>query len=649
MLRKAGSLRIIKWSEAMSSKGYWRRRALEYEREWAERCQNEIERELAKYFREALNEIADDVAALYGKYAGENGLTMTEARKLIRGDEFKTWRMSLKEYVAAAHTSSAILRELNTLSMRSRISRLEKIYSETLRELQKLGERSESAVKDFLTTAYRERYYHGIFDFAQVGKLEIPVSKVEPAKLEKVLASRWAGGNFSSRIWKNTERLSQVLKKTIMQGLHRGLSVQKMAKTISREMNSSYKNAERLVRTEMNFVQNYAARESMEAAGLREYEFIATLDNRTSQRCRALDGTVHLLEEFDPGTNAPPMHPRCRSTISAVISEETRTAKVGGRNIRVPADMTYHDYKRVFADKTLTLKNWQVAAFGTLYDGEGAGKRTGLSLRGKNLTLQEGLGKTHYSAVKSILEKAPSGNAAQVWQKFEGDIRVGDAHYQDKSHHRRGQIYIDIDAAARGNYFKPKYQTVFHEGSHDIDWLNRNKATEEYFSVRFKIGAFIQALHEDFNATIETRCAEIAKRFEQRDLQWFIDKDLLNFGKKFPDKILKATAEERERWYRNRAFYDLENELLSTPARAHWQLSDILDGITRGRLRIDGGHGKEYWEKRIKNGIECGLAKEAFADFMSAAISNVESFELLKKYLPNAAAIFEEMLEELLK
>ena len=339
---------------------YWRRRAKEFEAEWQARCQSELERELAKYFRESLSEIAEDIEALYGKYARDNQLSYREAGRLIRGDEFKSWRMSLREYLQLAHTSSAILRELNTLAMRSRISRLEKMYTETLKELQKLGERSESAVKDFLTTAYKERYYHGIYDLAGVGKLEIPVSKVEPSRLEKVLASRWQGGNYSSRIWKNTEKLSKVLKRTITEGLHRGLSVQKMSKALNAEMNAGYKNAERLVRTEMNFVQNQSARESLESAGLKEYEFIATLDHRTSQRCRSLDGTVHLLEEFDPGTNAPPMHPRCRSTISAVIEGGARTARVKGKSIRVPADMKYSDFKAVYIDKKISLEKWQI-------------------------------------------------------------------------------------------------------------------------------------------------------------------------------------------------------------------------------------------------------------------------------------------------
>ena len=343
----------------MDNASYWRRRSLEYEREWSARCESELERELARYFRESLSEIEKDIAALYGKYMKDNALSYREARRLIRGSEFAEWRMSLREYVEAAHTDSAVLKELNTLAMRSRITRLEKLYSETLRELQKLGERSESAVKDFLTTAYRERYYHGIYDLAKVGKLAVPVSKVEPQRLEKVLAQRWQGGNYSSRIWKDTEKLSKVLKQTITSGLHRGLSVDKMSKAIDREMNAGYKNAERLVRTEMNFVQNHAAKESLESAGLNEYEFIAVLDHRTSQRCRNLDGTVHLLEEYDPGTNAPPMHPRCRSTISAVVEGGTRTAKVGGRNIRVPADMHYLDFKRVYVEKSLTLKDWQ--------------------------------------------------------------------------------------------------------------------------------------------------------------------------------------------------------------------------------------------------------------------------------------------------
>lgn len=328
----------------MHNKSYWRNRALEYEAELMQICNADLEPKLASFFRDSLNEIEKDLAALYALYQTDNSLSYSQAKKLLRGNEFSNWRMSLREYVALSHTDSKILKELNTLAMRSRITRLEKLYSETLMHLQNLGENYDAAVKDFLTAAYKERYFHGIYDLAKVGKLEIPLTKVQPAKLEQVLNSKWLGGNYSSRIWKNTEKLSATLKTTITQGLHRGLSVQKLSRELSQKMDVSYRNAERLVRTELNFIQNYSAKESLEAAGLEEYEFIAVLDHRTTPRCQALDGTHHLLEEYSPGTNAPPMHPRCRSTISAIVEGGKRTAKVAGKNVKVPADWNYEKW-----------------------------------------------------------------------------------------------------------------------------------------------------------------------------------------------------------------------------------------------------------------------------------------------------------------
>lgn len=43
-----------------------------------------------------------------------------------------------------------------------------------------------------------------------------------------------------------------------------------------------------------------------------------------------------------------------------MITEGTRAARnKGGRNIRVPADMRYDDWKKVYIDRTLTLEGWQ--------------------------------------------------------------------------------------------------------------------------------------------------------------------------------------------------------------------------------------------------------------------------------------------------
>ena len=161
-----------------------------------------------------------------------------------------------------------------------------------------------------------------------------------------------------------------MIKETITAGVPRSLSFPKMSKIIEGKMQAGISNAERLVRTEMNFVQNYAAKDSLQAAGLEEYEFIAVLDHRTTPRSQSPDGTLHLLEEHSVGTNAPPAmrrvgafaHPRCRSTISAVLGEKTGTRiarNSKGENIKVPAEMKYADYKAVYLEKRMTLKTWQ--------------------------------------------------------------------------------------------------------------------------------------------------------------------------------------------------------------------------------------------------------------------------------------------------
>ena len=226
-------------------------------------------------------------------------------------------------------------------------------------ELDKLGRNVSEDMHSFLTEAYKDNYFHDIFDLVKIGGLSVAISKVENIAAEKVLASRWSGKNFSTRIWNNTRLLSGVLKETITTGVHRGLSIPKLTKMIEAKMNAGYTNAIRLVRTEMNFVNNQAHYDSMEAAGVSAYEFIATLDNRTSAPCRSRDGETFLLSEKTVGFNYPPLHPRCRSTVAPFIEGEgrggTRAAKVDKKSIKIPESMNYKDYEKVYVTKEMSL------------------------------------------------------------------------------------------------------------------------------------------------------------------------------------------------------------------------------------------------------------------------------------------------------
>ncbi len=336
----------------MDSETYWRQRIEEREAYWFEQSQKTIEAELAAYYEESLARIQTDIAALYGRFARDNKLSMSEARKLLTGQEFRVWRKSIEQYVKEIKAGNKGLeRELNVLAMRSRISRLDKLYADTLMELDKLGRLKEDKLKAFLTEAYKDNYYHGMYAIGKTIGLRSPRVNVSNKQLEDVLRARWSGENYSARIWTNQKALGETLKQEMTNMVHRGESVDKVSKRIAQKMATEKKNAVRLVRTELNYVENQASLNSIKDTGLEYYRFTATLDHRTSQVCREHDGQVYPVEDASPGDNMPPMHPHCRSVISGSLygPEHTKSGKriakdEKGRNYYVPADMSYKEW-----------------------------------------------------------------------------------------------------------------------------------------------------------------------------------------------------------------------------------------------------------------------------------------------------------------
>lgn len=353
----------------MDSESYWIKRAEEREQEWNKKSKGTIEKELAEYYRRALSRITDDIAVLYGRYAKDNNLTYTEASKLLTDKEFKQWRMSLEEYLDAIDKTAdnKLLLELNTLAMRKRISRLDKLYGDTLKNLYRLGTDSENGMTKFLSGAYKDNYYKNLFDIGKTIGIKSSVSEVDDKKIRKVLNNSWSGKNYSQRIWKNTDKLAKLIKNEITDGFHRGVSINKMAKLVQQRMNVGKYEATRLVRTEMNYVQNQAVLDSIKDADMKYYIFLATLDKKTSTVCRAHDRKVYPVDSATPGTNMPPLHPHCRSTIAGNLTDYDtgrgkRTAKnKDGKRIIIPAAMNYDDYYKVYIEKSMSFSQWEKA------------------------------------------------------------------------------------------------------------------------------------------------------------------------------------------------------------------------------------------------------------------------------------------------
>ena len=116
--------------------------------------------------------------------------------------------------------------------------------------------------------------------------------------------------------------------------------------------------AEALVRTAVAEVANRAQFETLRANDdvTTSWQFVATLDGRTTEECMALDGTVWAYD--DDKAPLPPLHFNCRSIAVAVVDweklgvaapDEARRAAVDpttGEGRTVPASTTYEGWLR---------------------------------------------------------------------------------------------------------------------------------------------------------------------------------------------------------------------------------------------------------------------------------------------------------------
>jgi len=344
------------------SKEYWRKRFEQLEDAQMNKGAAYFA-ELEKQYTKAARAVQKDIDTWFNRFATNNEITLQEARKLLSGNELEEFRWNVMEYGEKGRTlnySNQWAKQLENASAKFHISRLEALKLQMQNHVEALyGEEHDDLAK-LLEKIYTEGYYHTAYEIQKGFNIGYSLMKLDANKVEKLLSKPWAadGSNFSDRIWKQKSQLVSELHNNLTQAIIRGQNPSVVTDVIAKRFNVSKGQAGRLVMTEAAFFHSASTKDCYKDFGVEQYEVLATLDKKTSDVCRALDGKVFRMSEYEVGVTAPPFHTWCRTTTVPYFNDEfelgsERAARDDdGKTYYVPASMKYDAWYKKYVDKS---------------------------------------------------------------------------------------------------------------------------------------------------------------------------------------------------------------------------------------------------------------------------------------------------------
>lgn len=343
---------------ARKAEGYWEKRSTELMKSLEKTTENTIN-DLIRAYERATRSINKEITKIFNNYAKDGVLNKNTLKQLLTTKETDTYYKNLLSVINNNITDETIKKQLlakyNAPAYSYRISRYEVLQKNIDIELKKLANIEQQITENRYTNTIKEGYYHTIFDIQKGTGLGFSFSQIDNRTIKLLLNEIWIdNANFSQRIWKNSEKLSEYLRTQLTADTLSGKLIQRISKELSDSMNVGMYNAVRLVRTEVNHFANESEMIAYEELDIEKYRFIATLDNITCEHCAELDNKVFKVKDRKAGGNYPPIHSNDRCTTVAEFDDEVteglerRAKDKNGKSITIPQNMNYQEWKNKY-------------------------------------------------------------------------------------------------------------------------------------------------------------------------------------------------------------------------------------------------------------------------------------------------------------
>lgn len=640
----------------MNNSEYWKKRFEILEKSAVSKGANYYS-SLEEEYRKASKSIESEISTWYTRFATNNQITLSEARKLLNSSELAEFKWTVQEYIKFGEENALNgqwMKQLENASAKVHISRLEALKVQMQQQMEVLYGNQTDGIDTLARKIYSDGYYHTAFEIQKGFNVGWDLQSLNEKQLSKVLNKPWTADNqtFRDKCWKQKTDLVSTVSTELTQAIMRGDSPDKAIKTISEKFDVAKNKAGRLVMTESAFFASEAQKDCFNELNVERFEIVATLDSHTSQICQDLDGQVFDMKDFQAGVTAPPFHPWCRSTTVPYFEDnftERAARDAKGNTYYVPSTMKYADWKESFVDggSKADLKNAEISDI--IKMGNVEALRDAIFNKNKSF-----LNETQQNELQTILNGMDEeqltlyDKLSENFSSNEYHANCGAAYYPWE---RKVKMNIDSNQWDRQveSGYTGAWNTKFHEEFHQLDHilgLNKTKFAET------ASGAFAD------------KFTNISTAYGKRMIQ-AIDDDILSAINKAVDwRNAERVADGMEATFKHlknlerisgdasdSLVYWLKTNYGTVKKKAQIDLfTDAVGLSTKNRIPLYSkgfwGHTPSYNKERGKS----GATSETWATF--AALFNcgdAETISIVQELMPSTWATYSDIMKEVIE
>lgn len=314
-----------------------------------------MEKRMRTAYQSAIDELQKELDDFYKKYATDNKIDLQVAKQklsLSDSENVKDLAEQYKQLLSKKNIGVRTQKKLDEIAAKTKVSRLEQLLVNCTKQAAEVGMKAKDEMIDVGSLMYKDGFGHTMFNIQKTVGMGVNFNMPSARVIKTASNVEWLGATFTDRTGYTLDRLTNNIEQIIPQLFIQGKNADEFGKAIAKQFNMSENAAKRDMRTLTTLITNQASILAYNNCEMvEEFEFVATLDGRTSDKCRAMDGKRFKLNEAAPFVNQPPLHYNCRSTTIPYfedLDEYNPSERVArdeqGKTYMVPANMTYREW-----------------------------------------------------------------------------------------------------------------------------------------------------------------------------------------------------------------------------------------------------------------------------------------------------------------